>query len=99
MVKFIPLESKPAHILHDCLHEVLVFPQGIGIVETQVGSAAELIGDPEIQTNRLGVTNVQVPVWLRGKPGNDGGVFSRFKILDHNIAYEIRRSGLIVDAH
>jgi hypothetical protein len=99
MAKLIPLESKPVHILHDCIHEVLVFFQGIGIVETEVGSAAEFIGDPEIQANRLCVADVQVAVGLRGKPGNDGGVFSRFEILDNDVSYEIRRSGLIVDAH
>ena len=76
MTQLVPLESEPAHVLHDGQHEVFVFLERIGVVETQVGAAAELGRDAEIQADRLGMTDVQVTVGLGRKAGDDLVVFA-----------------------
>jgi len=69
VVQAVPLEAQPAHVLHDRFDIFRLFFAGIGVVETQVGLPAELIGKPEIEAYRLGMAQVQIPVGLRWEPG------------------------------
>ena len=64
----VPVEPEPADVLLDRLDVLDVFLRRIGVVEAQVASAAELLGDAEVQADRLGVADVQVAVRLRRKP-------------------------------
>ena len=64
----LPVETQPRHVALNRLHEVRAFPLGIGVVVAQVRLATELLGDAEVQADRLGVANVQVAVGLRRKP-------------------------------
>ena len=66
-----PLEPQPGHVLLDRLDVLDVFLGGVGVVHPEVAPAAELAGDAEVQANRLGVADVQVPVGLRGEPRVD----------------------------
>src|ERR1700722_5999379 len=61
----------------------------MGVAEAQVAVAAELLGNAEIEADRLGVADVQIAVRLRRKPGDDLGVaFAREVTLD-DVANEI----------
>ena len=82
----IPLEAEPAHVLLDGVHVLLLFLLGIGVVEAQVGEAAELVGQTEVEADGLGVADVQVAVGLRRKARLDDGVavLLRLQILDEH---------------
>ena len=47
-----------------------LFLARVGVVEAQVAQAAELLGDAEVQADRLGVADVQIAVRL----GREAGV-------------------------
>ncbi len=91
----IPLKAEPAHILLDGVHVLLLFLLGIGVVEAQVGQAAELVGQAEVEADGLGVTDVQVAVRLRRKARlNDGvAILLRLQILDEDLADEVGGTG------
>ena len=63
----LPLEAEPAHVGHDGVDVLLLFLFGIGVVEAQVGFAAELVGETEVDADGLGVADVQVAVGLGRK--------------------------------
>src|ERR1700674_3661159 len=67
---FVPIEAEPAYIALDSIDISLLFLGRIGIVETQMTAPAKFLGNAEIETNRLGVTDVQVAIRLRGKAGD-----------------------------
>ena len=60
-------KAQPADVLHDRVDVLDVFLAGVGIVEAEVTQAAELLGDAEVQADRLGMADVQVAVGLGGK--------------------------------
>src|SRR5258706_404112 len=62
-----PVEAKPAHVALDGIDIFLLFLGRVGVVEAQIAAAAELLGDAEIQTDRLGVADMEVAVRLRRK--------------------------------
>ena len=70
----VPLEAEPADVLLDRLDVLDVLFGRVRVVEPQIASSAVLPGDPEVQTDRLGVTDVQIPVRLGRKPGLDAAV-------------------------
>ncbi len=67
----VPLESEPADVVPDGVDVPEVFGGRVGIVEPQVAAARELGGDPEVETDGLGVPDVQVAVGLGREPGVD----------------------------
>src|ERR1700682_3916866 len=69
-----PIEPEPMDVTLDGIDVLLLFLGGIGIVEAQIAASAELLRHPEIQANRLGMTDVQIAVRLRRKPGHNLGV-------------------------
>ncbi len=87
----IPLEAKPAHIFLDGVHVLLLFLLGIGVVKAQVGEAAELVGQSEVEADGLGVADVQVSVGLRRKARLNDGVaeLPGLQILDEDVANEV----------
>ena len=90
----VPLEAEPAHVLHDGIDVLGLFLLRIGVVEAQIGLAAELVGQSEIEANRLGVPDVQVAVRLGREARLYGGVAELLRpdILDEHVAYEVGRS-------
>ena len=73
------VQSKPSHV-HvglDRVDVLDVFLGRVGVVEAQVAAAAELAGDAEVQADRLGVADVQVPVRLRRKARRDAPRMTR----------------------
>ena len=64
-----PVEPEPAHIGLDRVDVLLLFARRIRVVKPQVASAAKLVGDAEIETDRLRVTDVEVAVGLGREAG------------------------------
>ena len=64
-----PVVAQPAHVVLDGLDEGVLLLGRVGVVEAQVAAAAELLGDAEVEAHRLGVADVQVPVWLGRESG------------------------------
>src|SRR5262249_50253631 len=79
--------------LHDRIDVLPLFFLRIGIVEAEVGLAAELVGESEVEADGLGVTYVQVAVRLGRKPGLNNRIAELFRlqVLDHRVADEVRR--------
>jgi hypothetical protein len=46
-----------------------VFLGRVGIIQPQITQATKFLGNAKIQTDGFGMANVQVSIWLRGKPG------------------------------
>src|SRR5262249_13338762 len=66
-----PVEAQPANVLLDRIDVLLLLLDRVGVVEAQVAAAAELLGNPEVERDRLGVTDVEVPVRLGREAGHD----------------------------
>src|SRR5690606_27949802 len=88
-----PLEAQPAHVVLDRLHELRVFLFRIGVVEAQVTQPAELLGDAEVQADRLGVADVQVAVGLGRKAGPDRGMLPAGQVVADDLADEVLLAG------
>ena len=74
----VPVEAEPADVFLDGVDVLLLFFFGIGVVEAQVGFAAELVGEAEVEADGLGVADVEIAVGLGGKAGLDDGVAELF---------------------
>ncbi len=87
----LPVEAEPAHVGHDGVDVLLLFLFGIGVVEAQVGFAAELVGEAEVDADGFGVADVEVAVGLGRKAGLDLGVAVLFgaHILGDHVAEEV----------
>ncbi len=66
-----PIIAEPAHIALDGVDIFLLFLGRVGVVKAQMAAPAIFLGDPEIERNRLGVADMEIPVRLRWKPRND----------------------------
>ena len=88
-----PFETQPLHVAFDGVDVFLVFLGRVGVVETQVRDAAEFLGQAEVHTDRLGVTDVQVAVGLRRETGDDLRVLARIQVRLDDRAQEIDRDG------
>ena len=66
-----PVKAQPVNILLDGLNELHILLGRIGVIHPQVAHAAVLFGGAEINDQGLAVTDVQIAIWLRRKPGMD----------------------------
>ena len=88
-----PVEPEPADVLLNRVHVLDVFLRRVGVVEAEVAEAAEFLGDAEVEADRLGVADVQIPVRLRGKPRVDTpAVPALFQIVGDDVADEVLRT-------
>jgi hypothetical protein len=62
-----PVEAEPADVFLDRIDVLLLFLDRVRVVEAQVAAPAELLGDPEVERDRLRVADVEVAVRLGGK--------------------------------
>ena len=92
----LPVEAQPADVGHDGIDVLLLFFFRVGVVEAQVGLAAELVGQAEVDADGLGVADVQVAVGLGRKAGLDRGVAVLFgaHILGDDVAEEVGGAGV-----
>src|SRR5688572_7682213 len=93
-----PFEAEPADVALDALDVLDVLDLRIGVVEAQVAtSLGREGGHPEIDADRLGVTDVQVAVRLRGETRDDAATMAGLcEVLLHDLADEV--AGAIVAA-
>src|SRR5262249_365412 len=63
--------TQPFDIGHDGVDVLLLLLLRVGVVEAEVALAAALLGQPEVQADRLGVADVQVAVGLGREAGLD----------------------------
>ncbi len=88
-----PVEAEPPHIVLDGIGVLDVFLGRIGIVEAEVAAPAVLIGDAEVEADRLGMPDVQVAVWLGRKPGDDGAKPAAAEVVLDDLPDEVTRPG------
>ena len=86
-----PVEPQPADVVLDglCVEGVLL--GRVGVVEAQVAASAELLGDPEVEADGLGVADVEEPVGLGRKARHHAArVPARGHVLPDDGANEVR---------
>ena len=66
-----PVEAEPAHVALDGVDIFLLFLGRVGVIETQIAMAAELLRHAEVEADRLGVADMQIAVRLGRKAGDD----------------------------
>src|SRR5687768_6424516 len=87
-----PLEAEPSDVALDLVDVLLRLFYRIGVVEPQVAVAAKLLGDAEIDANRLRVPDVETPVRLGWKSRDNAVVvFARDDVLSDDFSNEIAR--------
>ena len=74
----LPVEAEPVDVVCLGVDVLLLFFYGVGVIEAQVGFAAELVGEAEVEADGLGVADVKVAVGLRRKARLDDGVAEFF---------------------
>ena len=95
-----PVEPQPADVVFDGLDESLFLLGRVRVVEAQMTGAAVLGGDPEVETDRLGVPDVQVAVGLRRKAGDDAvAVLGGLEVLGNDLADEVEGSSCFGSGH
>jgi hypothetical protein len=57
-----PVEAEPADVFLDRIDVLLLFLDRVRVVEAKVAAPAELLGDPEVERDRLRVADVEVAV-------------------------------------
>jgi hypothetical protein len=66
-----PVETEPADVALDGVDILLLLLGRIGVVEPQMAAPAILLGDAEIEADRLGVTDMEIAVRFRRKARDD----------------------------
>ena len=95
-----PGKTQPAHILHDRIDILDLLLAGIGVIETEVAAAAILPGQPEIETDGLGMADVKITVGLGREPGHHPAVvLVRLEIPVDDSLDKVGNRGRIVCAH
>ncbi|MGY4595783.1 hypothetical protein ACVWXL_003529 [Bradyrhizobium sp. GM22.5] len=84
-----PVEAEPAHVGLDGIDIFLLFLDRIGVVEAQMATARKLLGDAEIERDRLGVADMEITVRLRREPGHDLLVFGLLEVGLDDVTNEI----------
>ena len=67
VAELVPIEAEPVDVFLDGVDVLLLFFFGIGVVEAEIGFAAELVGETEVKADGLGVADVKVAVGLGRK--------------------------------
>ena len=67
-----PVKAQPMDILLDGVHVLGILLSGVGVIHAEVAETAELLGGAEVDAQGLAVSDVQIAVGLRRKPGVDG---------------------------
>ena len=85
-----PIETEPAHVALDGVDIFLRFLGRVGVVETQMAMAAEFLRDAEIETDRLGMADMEIAVRLRRKARDHAFLPPRMQVLLDDVADEIQ---------
>src|SRR5271169_2100785 len=88
---FAPIEAEPTHVGLDGVDIFLLFLDRIGVIEAQMALAAELLGNAEVETDRLGMADVQIAVRLGREAGDNRLNLTSVEIGRDNVADEVAR--------
>ena len=88
-----PVEPQPADVALDGVDVLLLLLGRIGVVEAQVAAAAELVGDAEVDADRLDVTDVEVTVRLGREARDDAADASFAEVGGDDLADEVAALG------
>ena len=92
MVDVAPVEAEPLDIPKDRIDILLILLDGIGVVEADVADPAVLLGDAEVDADRLGVADVEVAIGLRWKSRLDASAVEALtEVTLHDLLYKIER--------
>ena len=84
------LESEPVDVVDDGIDVFLLFFFGVGVVEAEIGFAAEFRGETEVQADGFGMADMQIAVGFGRKPSVDTAlVLVRFQIVEDDVANEV----------
>ena len=86
-----PGKAEPGDIALDRLFVLDLFLGRIGVIETEMAAAGKVAGQAEVQTDRLGMADVQVAVRLRREAGDDAAMPPLFEVGTDNIADKVAR--------
>ena len=88
--------AQPLNTVLDGVDVLSLFLRRIGVIEAQIGVPQELIGEPEIQVDGLGVANMQVAVRFGRKARLYAAAkLVRLQVMDDDVADEIRPARLV----
>ena len=88
-----PIEAEPAHVVLDGIDIFLLLLDRIGVVEPKVAATTEFLGNAEVEADRLGVADMQIPVRLRRKARDYRGVTLGGQISANDVANEVASCG------
>ena len=96
-VQRVPSEAEPADVVFDRVDVLDVLLRRVGVVEPEVAGAAEVARDAEIETDGLGVADVEITVRLGRKARDDtAAVAALGLVLGDDRADEIEQVLIIV---
>ena len=85
------IEPEPPHILLDGIHVFHPFLARIGVIKPQVAKASVILGEAEVEADRLCMSDVQVAIRFRRKSRvHATTVFIRLQVLLDDGANEVR---------
>ena len=92
--QFVPIEAEPVHVVLDRIDVLDIFLRRIRVVETQMANAAEFRREAEIQTNRFGMSQMQIAVGLGRKARDDAAaVLAGRPVVGDDLANEMIDQG------
>jgi hypothetical protein len=90
----LPIETEPVDVVDDGIDVLGLFLAGIGVVEPQVGLAAELRRQSEVQADGFGVADMEVAVGLGRKARVYApAILVGLQVFEDDVADEISRAG------
>src|SRR3546814_18697975 len=89
------MEAQPLELTLDGVDVLLVFLVRVGVIETQVALATELLRQAEIQADRFGVADMQIAIGLRREAGDDLGVLDGVQVGRDARSEKVDRGGSI----
>jgi hypothetical protein len=96
----LPVKAQPLHVANDRLHIFHAFTGRVRVVHAQIACAAILGGNPEIEADGLGVSDMGIAVGLRRKARGDAPLMlAGSQIFVDNIPDEIRGRRCTVFSH
>src|SRR5208282_2636456 len=84
----VPIEAEPAHVALDSVDIFLLFLGRVGVVEAQMTAAGKFLRYAEVETDRLGVADMQIAVRFGRKPRHYGLVPAGCQIGANDVADE-----------
>ena len=88
------MEAEPLDVFHDGVDVLRLFLGGICVVKAKVSFAAEFVGEAKVEADGLGVSNVQIAVWLgREARLHAAGILVGLQVVLNDVANEVRRLG------